>query len=365
MGKKKVLVINTANTGLTGITSVILNYASVTYKQVDYEFVLAGNYSDEAKKKLEKYGKNIYIPPCSRVRQPLRYTRWLKRLIKQNGYDVVHVHANSGTAYFDVHAAKAAKVPVRICHSHSSFCKYKMIHKLLRGALNREMTIGLACSDLAAKWLFENNYVLLKNGIDMSRFKFNREVRDEYRKILGIENNFVIGHVGLMKNVKNHAFLLSVFKELVLVRPEARLILIGDGELRADIEKYIEENNLKDKVLVLGERRDVAELYQCMDVFVLPSLFEGLPVSMLEAQTSGLHCVVSDNITGQANLTNNVTYIGIKQEKVGKWVKHLNKLDVEGDRQKYSAVMEKTDFNIERCAETLLKIYNGNALKKE
>ena len=356
--KKKILIINTANTGFTGITSVIMNYVRKTYKNVNYDFVLCGRVEEKFKNELETLGTNVFIPPCSRVKNPLGYSSWLKKLMKKNKYDVLHVHGNSGTVYFEINAAKQSKIPVRIAHSHSTSCKYMLAHKILKPLLNRELTEAIACSDLAGKWLFTRDYTVLQNGIDVDRFMFSQSVRDEYRKKMGLENKFVIGHIGYMDTEKNHMFLLHVFKGLVNVRPDARLLLIGDGRLRSEIEQYIEENGLTDFVQVLGKRSDVANLYQCMDVFVLPSLFEGLPVTLVEAQAAGLPCLVSDTVTRQVNISNNIQYIGINEADTENWISaFLEKDTFKKNRYEYGQYIKNSDFDIDNCVNKLISKY--------
>jgi len=209
---KKVLVINTSAMGYNGITSVIMNYATLTNDKVRYSFLPAGNIASAVKSELEEMGE-VIIPLYKRSRQPIRYMLWLKELIKKEGFDVVHVHGNSGTMFFDIHAAKMAKVPVRIAHSHSTSCKSMTVHKLLKPVLNRELTNAIACSEAAGKWLFTNKYTVLPNGINIDDFRYSADDRTEYRKKLGMENKFVIGHVGYMDTEKNHMYLLDVFKE--------------------------------------------------------------------------------------------------------------------------------------------------------
>lgn len=356
--KKKILIINTANTGFTGITSVIMNYVRKTYKNINYDFVLCGRVEEKFKNELETLGTNVFIPPCSRVKNPLGYSSWLKKLMKKNKYDVLHVHGNSGTMYFEINAAKQSKIPVRIAHSHSTSCKYMLAHKILKPLLNRELTDAIACSDLAGKWLFTRDYTVLQNGIDVDKFTFSHTVRDEYRKKLGLEDKFVVGHIGYMDTEKNHMFLLRVFKQLVEKRPDARLLLIGDGRLRSEIEQYIAENGLTDFVQVLGKRTDVANLYQCMDVFVLPSLFEGLPVTLVEAQAAGLPCLLSDIITKQVDITKRLQYISVEEADVYRWVNAMLTLSETGkNRTLYVDVLKRSEFNIENCVRNLLHIY--------
>ena len=360
---KRVLLINTAVTTLNGITSVIMNYVRKTYHIVDYDFLLCGRADEKFIDELSKLGKHVYRPPCSRSKKSLDYSSWLKKLIRQNRYDVIHVHGNSGTVYFEIHAAKKAGVPVRIAHSHSTSCKHQFVHRILKPLINHELTHAIACSDLAGKWLFTKDYTVLQNGIDVDKFAFSNVVREQCRRDMGLADKFVIGHIGYMDTEKNHLYLLRVFKKLIEKRPDARLLLIGDGRLRSEIESFIDENELRDFVYVLGKRSDVEKLYQCMDVFVLPSLFEGLPVTLVEAQSAGLPCVVSDTVTKQISLTQTMQYVGIEDTDIDAWISCILRFaDTENDRSAYADVMKASDFNIENCTEKLMRIYeNGKS----
>ena len=367
--KKKVLIVNTVNTGFTGITSVIMNYVRKTYTSVQYDFVLCGKVDSGFIEALKRFGENVFQPPCSRGKKPLNYSFWLRKLIEENNYDVIHVHGNSGTMFFDIHAAKKAGVPIRITHSHSTSCKHMVAHNILRPILNRELTHAIACSDMAGKWLFTRDYAVLPNGIDVEKFAFSQAVRDEYRKKLGLEDKLVIGHIGYMDTEKNHMFLLRVFADLVKSQPDAMLLLIGDGRLRTEIESYIKELQLENYVQVLGKRGDVAQLYQCMDVFVLPSLFEGLPVTLVEAQAAGLPCVVSDTVTRQVNITNNIEYVGIQDANITDWVEQIvNSAKLTG-RECWAEAIGCTIYNIDNCIKELYGIYevedNGGMLDED
>ncbi len=355
---EKVLVINTANTGFTGITSVILNYTQATKDAVEYDFVLNAKVVPTHRDLLAQCGREVYIPPCSRSRKPLRYLKWLTRLMRENKYDVVHVHGNSGTTYVEMRAAKKAKIPTRVVHSHSTSTKFPLAHRILKPFLNRTLTRAVACSEKAGKWLFTGDFTVLPNAIHIDKFVYSPETRAEYDKLLALEGKWAIGHVGYMDVEKNHLYLLRVFQELVKREPDARLLLIGDGRLRGEIEKFIADAGLQDVVTLLGKRADVAELYQCMDAFVLPSLFEGLPVTLIEAQTAGLPCFVSDRVTREVDVTNETKFIGIDDSDVERWVEAL--LDAknrERDRSACAKIMLESGWNIDNCAEALLEIY--------
>ena len=156
-------------------------YRNIDKKKIQFDFVICEKIHESVSDEIKKLGGNIYILP-SRKKRLFKYIKSLKSLVKENNYKVVHVHGNSGTLYFDIHALKQVGVPVRIAHSHNSTCTYKIIHRLLKKPLSRETTHPIACSKLAGDWLFTKDYTVLNNGIDIEKFKFNNEVRDKYRR---------------------------------------------------------------------------------------------------------------------------------------------------------------------------------------
>ena len=358
----RVLIVNTANTGYTGITSVIFRYAARTGGAVQYDFVLAGQVEPFIPARIAALGGQMFVPPVSRLKNPLGYTRYLTGLIRSGGYDAVHVHGNSGTMFFDIHAAKRAGVPVRIAHCHSSSCKYRLAHWLLKGRLCREMTVGVVCSDAAAAWLFPGmeNVVWLPNGVEPEAFRFSPAVRSGMRGALGLSDRFVVGHVGHMEREKNHAFLLRAFCRLVADRPDAHLLLVGDGSLRPEIEAAVRALGLTGRVTLTGRRADTAALYQAMDVFAMPSLYEGLPVTLIEAQAAGLPCVVSDRITRQANAIGLVRYAGIGEGDEDRFAALLGGCGrTEDERTASNAALAASPFAMDRCAERLIRLYEG------
>jgi glycosyltransferase involved in cell wall biosynthesis len=353
----KVLVINTVAAAYNGITTVILNFAKATCKKVEYSFLLCAGGEDGIINELKSMG-DVIIPSVSRNGNPIAYTLWLRNLVKSKKYSAVHVHGNSGTMYFDVLGAKLGGCKTRIVHCHSSSCTHSTAHKILKPLLNIDMTLGIGCSDLARKWLFTRKSMVMYNGIDVEKFRFSRSVRQEYRSSLDIGDNLLIGHVGYMDGVKNHLFLLSAFAKAISKRPEMTLLLIGDGDLRPQIEEFISTNGLEKKVILLGRRSDVDKLYQAMDVFVLPSLFEGLPVTLVEAQASGLPCFASSAVTRQADL-GGVSYLDIGNEYADKWADALIAINPSLNRDEWCDRVAQTDFNIGVTAEKLLEFYGS------
>lgn len=355
----RVLIVSTTDLGFNGITSVIMNYyRNIDKKKIQFDFVICEKIHESVSDEIKKLGGNIYILP-SRKKRLFKYIKSLKSLVKENNYKVVHVHGNSGTLYFDIHALKQVGVSVRIAHSHNSTCTYKIIHRLLKKPLSRETTHPIACSKLAGDWLFTKDYTVLNNGIDIEKFKFNNEVRDKYRREMDLEDKYVIGHVGNFLYQKNHEYLLKVFKEVVNRNPKAVLMLVGDGKLEAEIKSLINRLGIQDSVLMLGKRSDTAELMQAMDVFVFPSRFEGLPVVLVEAQSAGLKCIISNAITKECQITGEVEYLDLSEE-IDKWVDKILMIKSGYQRNIAFEKVRKSKFNIKNETKKLEEIYISN-----
>ena len=225
-------------------------------------------------------------------------------------YRIVHSHLDCMSTY-PLRAAKKAKVPVRIAHAHSTNQdrNWKLAFKLISKKLISLYTTDLfACSADAGEWMFGTKDVhILPNAIDIERYAFNLLIRNQTRKALGLDDAFVIGHVGRFSAVKNHSFLTDVFAQIKRQEPNSKLLLVGAGSEMQAVQQKVKALGLGADVIFTGVRNDVANLMQAMDVFVFPSLYEGLGIVLIEAQAAGLPCVVSDVIPREAYLTDLVT----------------------------------------------------------
>lgn len=268
---------------------------------IAYEDYLAGTGADV-----------VHLPP--RNEGLLRHLAAMVRLFKKKHFDVVWSHKTTLSACELLFFSKLFGVKKRIVHSHSSANmggRFTLVmHTLNKKLIRWIATDFLACSESAAKWFYsKNGYTIIKNGIDVRKFAYNPETRSRIREQLGLASNFVIGHVGRFGVEKNHKKLISVFHEIVRQNPDSRLILCGDGEERRNIENQISEYGLDDKVLLLGTIDNVHEVLQAFDVLVMPSIFEGLPFALLEAQAAGLPCVVSDTVSKESDITDLLRFL--------------------------------------------------------
>lgn len=353
---KRILVVTTTDFGFNGITSVIMNYyRNINRNKIQFDFAIGESIHKDLETEIEYLGGHIFKLP-SRKMKLIQYIRALKALVKEKSYKIVHVHGNSGTLYLDIHALKQARVPIRIAHSHNSTCSHKIIHKILKKSLNKETTIAIACSKLAGDWLFNKEYIILNNGIDIEKFAFNSEVRNKYRKEMNLDGKYVLGHIGHFSYQKNHEYLLKTFKEVHDRESNAILMLIGDGKLKQEIENQIKDLGIKDSVLLLGKRSDAAQLMQAMDVFVFPSRFEGLPVVLVEAQTAGLKCIVSDTITKECQITGRLKYLNLN-ESIDMWVTEVAKCKKSYKRDGIETFIRNSKYNIKNEIKKLEEIY--------
>jgi glycosyltransferase involved in cell wall biosynthesis len=306
-----------------GLETMLMNY----YRQIDrskvqFDFMVhreeTGHYDDE----ILSLGGRIYKMPPIRPGNYQKYFSLLDKFFQDNKYKVVHSHINENSS-FVLRAAKKAGVKVRIAHSHLSDLgiDLKLPFRLYaRYYMKNNPTTYFACSKKAGQWLFgnnifnENKITVLNNAVNVKEFKFNPEIRKLVRKELNIgPEQLVIGHIGRFNKQKNHHYLIDIFHSVYKQNPNAILLLVGDGNMRREIEDKVSNLDISTNVRFLGIRGDISRLMQGMDLFLFPSLFEGLPVVLIEAQAAGLNCVVSDAITTESDVTNRVEFVSLKE----------------------------------------------------
>jgi glycosyltransferase involved in cell wall biosynthesis len=293
-----------------GAETLIMNlHRNIDRTRVQFDFLTCreGEFDDE----IVRLGGNIYRVPWIADAGPVGYARALDHFFAGEGrrYGIVHAHMDRMSGWV-LRAARRAGVPVRIAHSHNTRSEGGPLARLYKWASGRliaaNATDRFACSEAAAEWLFGVRSAearLIRNAIDCSAFAFDPDIRRETRAELGLSpGQLAVCHVGRFSPQKNHAFLIDLFARLAAERPDAVLLLAGDGPLKADIVRRIEAASLDGRVRLLGVRGDMPRLLAAMDVMVFPSLHEGLPMALIEAQTAGLPCVISDRITKEADL---------------------------------------------------------------
>lgn len=304
---RKVLIVCTVPTSRSGIPSVIFNLLSAIDRSgLQFHYVSISPMEPYFISLLNKLDIGYSVVPRE-IRHPLRYVNQMARI--GMGYDAIHVHGNSATMVLEMMAAHKAGIPLRIAHSHSTSCNMKCIDRCARPLFHMLCNSRIACSEASGKWLFGNRpFTLLKNAVDSHRFAFNPGRRNEMRAALGIEGCRVIGHVGNFLPVKNHDFLLNVFSHISRMDSDSRLLLVGDGELANAIRNKISRLGLVDKVILSGSVGNPEDYLQAMDMVILPSLYEGFPLSVVEQQVNGLPVLASDTVIQKVNLSGLISF---------------------------------------------------------
>lgn len=310
-----------------GVEAVVMNYyRNIDKSKIQFDFICDSDSTNIPYEEIEKLGgRVILVPPYQKI---FAYQKELKKIFKENNYKIVHSHINT-LSIFPLRIAKKVGVPIRIAHSHSTTNKAEWKKNLMKQVLKPfskvYATDYFCCSEYAGRFLFGNKLYdddkvyLLNNAIDLDKFKYDEKIRNEIKKELNIKDDtLVIGHIGRFVKQKNHDFLLDVFKEINKKNSNSVLLLAGQGPLEEEIRLKAQTLNLKNKVIFLGQRNDANKLYQAMDIFLLPSLYEGLPVVGVEAQAAGLLCILSDDMTKETKVLDTTTFISL-DENPSEW----------------------------------------------
>jgi len=346
-----------------GIENFIMNvYRHIDRTKIQFDFLVTRNQEEFFDDEIAFLGGKKHTIDCMNTKNVLfrvlkESFQIFKFLKKSPEYKIMHVHSGTPLRVFYLLAGKMAKCPVRIYHSHSAEVKgphsnlglKKYVFKILLQLFPYWGTDFFACSKLAAEWMYSQRMInaelvkVINNGIDLNVFSFNHEIRQEFRSKMNInDNQFVIGHIGRFDDQKNHTFLINIFQVVVNKNPNAILWLIGTGELKEKIREKVQRLKLEKHVVFLGVRSDVMNLMQAMDVFLLPSNYEGLPVVAVEAQAVGLPCVMSDTITEEAKIIPNSFFISLNAS-----------LDFWSDKVCQFACVEKQIFEKRKTSEYL------------
>ena len=346
-----------------GVEQVILNYyRHIDRNEVQFDFILHNGALKSYVDNIESLGGKVYkITPYKS--NPVKTVLEMYKIMKGN-YQIVHSNMNA-LSVFPLFAAYLAGVPVRILHNHSTDTKAEplrtFVKHLLRPFARLFANEYWACSKLAGEWMYgkqavaDGRVTIINNAIDLKQFAFDEVKRNKLRKELGLQDCFVIGHVGRFMKQKNHDFLVDIFAEVVKKQDNAKLLLIGDGPLREQIENKVKTLGLNEKVIFTGVRSDVADLYNAMDVFVLPSFYEGLPVVGVEVQANGLPFLCSSNVTKEILISDRIGLVEL--EKCAKaWAEKILAFS-EKKRIVASNDISQSGFDIEVEAEKMEKRY--------
>lgn len=347
-----------------GVEAVIMNYYEhIDRTKVQFDFIVHNDNKIDITQKVEAMGGKVYkVTPY--YKNPIAFMWDIYKVIKRHHYRIVHSNMNTLSA-FSLFAAWAAGAPVRILHNHSTSSpgetKRNIMKFMLRPFARLFANHYLACSRLAGEWMYgrkmmdSGKVTIVNNAIDLKKYAFNPQKRNLLRKELGLADEFVIGHVGRFMFQKNHEFLIDVFAEAYKKNPHMALLLVGDGPLRPAMEEKVRKLGLTDHVKFLGLRNNVQDFYHVMDILVLPSHYEGLPVVGVEAQANGLPCLFSTKVTKEAHLTHLAQFWDL-EKGASKWAKEIISIKCERNK-KAGEELRQAGFEIDKEAEKLVKFY--------
>lgn len=343
-----------------GVENFLMNmYRNIDRNEYQFDFILQVDYEGYFEKEIEGMGGKIYRIPRFE-KHPIKHIVALYRILKNGNYIAFHRHTANSVVFYDMIIAKCAGIKTRIAHSHSTTHEHKIINYLSRPFLKMFSTKNLACGIEAGKWLYGNGkFEVLNNGIDVQKFCFNDNMRKVYRQKLNINDKIVIGHVGRFENPKNHKFLIDMFAKLCKKSDKYELILCGEGSLREKMQIACKEKGIEGKVKFLGARQDVNCILQAMDIFAFPSLYEGLPITLIEAQMSGIPIIMSDKIAKETIYNSNVQVLGISDSDIDEWCEKIIKYKEESINRKNIAENLIKDYDVKSIVNKLEKIYDG------
>lgn len=349
-----------------GLETMLMNYyRNIDREKMQFDFLThrpnRSDYDDE----IESLGGKIYYAPRLYPQNYPKYFKWMQQFFSEHSeYKIVHSHIDA-MSYLPLKAAKKANIPVRIAHSHNTSIdkdfKY-FLKQYFRSKITSVATDYCTCGQEAGKFLFGNrDFTFIPNAIEVDKFLYNEDLRMKKRAELGIKNEFVVGHVGRLSYQKNHKLLIEIFNELLKAEPNSLLLLVGVGEKEEEIKKQVYEFGMDSKVKFLGNRNDVNELYQAMDIFVMPSFFEGVPVVGIEAQFSDLPCIFSDKVPKEVKFNQKTKFVKLDAEP-GEWVKSIRETK-EIERTSKAEYLQNSQYDI-KVAHSILENYYFNMISK-
>lgn len=365
--KKVLMIVGQMNVG--GLENMIMNFIRYGDKEnIHFDFMV--NYEGEMfyNDEIRSYGGKIYVMPRLKPQNIIKYPLSLiKFFIKHRGeYDVVHGNLTSVGVFYLPVAKIFGAVKKRVIHAHYTSTKknhYEKIERLMLLPLRFLSDYYFACSDMAGRFCFgkniigKKNYRMIHNGVDCDKFNFDPKVREEERKKLEIKDEFLLMNVGRLEEQKNHRLLLEIISEMKKNGKSVKLIVAGEGSLRPELEDIIRKKNLENDVALLGVRNDINRLMQAADAFILTSLFEGLPVAAIEAQASGLPCILSDAITRETDITHNVHFVPLKGE-IKNWVEAIESA-MTYKRKSTAHIIKSQGYDIKAEAKWLSEFYKN------
>ncbi len=370
MDQRRVLEVNVDDIGNGGVYALVKSAIENNHEAIKFDIATLEKFDkSENISELNNYNCEVkYIGyEGNKLLKQIHIYRNLCHLLKNEKYDFIHIHADvANKLLVSGLAAKHSGTANIILHSHAAGIdgnhrriKY-IVHRLCRPFLKRIGTKFVSCSYVAANWMFpninKNDIVIVHNGVDCEKFKFNKNVREYTRRKLGVGEKLLIGHVGRFSYQKNHTYILKIAARMKGKGLKAKFLLVGEGPQRKEIAKLAQKRGLEDWIIFTGLTDSVNELYSAMDVFILPSHFEGLPLVGVEAQAAGLPCIFSNRVTREVKLTKNVCFCGIKDSDIDEWISiiesYANITRIDG-----SKAVKAKQYSVEDVVQGFMQLY--------
>ncbi len=343
-----------------GLETMIMNYyRHIDRTKIQFDFLTHRDGKKDYDDEIQKLGGKIYHLPTLNPLDKKGYLKKLDDFFREHPeYKIVHSHLDCMSAY-PLRAAKKYGVSVRIAHAHSTSEEKKDLKYLIKLYSKRKIPVYatdlFACSQKAGEWMFGNrDFTVMKNAINCEKYLYSESIAVEVKRELGIEGKFVVGHVGRFSIPKNHKFLIDIFRQIYTQNPNAVLLFVGEGVLMDEIKQKVKEYQLEQAVKFLGLRDDVERIMQAMDVFVFPSLYEGLGIVAIEAQVAGIPCIVSESIPQEVKITNNLSFLNV-ESSAKTWAQKV--LEVNRPKEKTTDLIEKSGYDIKKNSQWLLEKY--------
>lgn len=347
--KKKVLII-TPNGHMGGTEQFIFNLTKLL-KEKDFkvDIMLYRSWEEAFIEKFNLVGNKIIFMPYY-LKRPLSFLRELAAFYKNNfKYDYVYCHANHALAILYTYPIWSKKEIKIYFHSHNSTGNHKLLQKIFSKIIVQRSNLLVACSKNAGIYMYgaKSKFIIVNNGVDLSKYKFSLDIRNEIRSKYEIKNNeILLGHVGAFREQKNHSFLIDILNDLLKYNSKIKLMLVGDGELKSEIQNKIEDEDIAEYVIFTGNVKNPEVLYQAFDVFLLPSLYEGLPFVGIEAQASGTSCLVADTVTKELRITPLIHFLPIDAGSIV-WSEYIyNNIEDLTIKRDYISLLEQAGYGV-------------------
>ena len=342
-----------------GVESVVYNYCKALKDDVEPTFVFFDDSTSIPEEFINSIGGHYFVVP--HVKHLGKFNKAFKKILSENKFDIIHSHLNT-LSVFVLKVAKKCGYKNRIAHSHSQSNKKEHLRNFIKNVLKKfskkYATVYLACGENAGRYQYgdktfdEGKVIVLKNAIDVEKFAFNKKDRDEIRKELGIKDEeILVGTLGRLCSQKNQQYILKMAEQV----PDIKFVIVGGGPLEDELKGYMKEHNIRN-VNLYGLSNEPHRFYSAFDCFILPSLYEGVPVTGIEAQTNGVYTLFSDQVSRESQASSFVKFLPIEDNDLSKWV---DEIKVKREHEDHLDEIKKSGFSIKEASKALLDIYKS------